>query len=39
MMGQVGKPVKKIVIEPVENPVPSKEKEPVETPVPEGVPA
>ena len=37
MMGQVGKPVKKIVIEPVENPVPS--KEPVETPVPEKVPA
>ena len=36
-MGQVGKPIKKIVVEPLENPVPS--KEPVKTPTPEKVPA
>lgn len=37
-MGQVGKPIKKITIEPVENPVPTKET-PAPTPVPEKVPA
>jgi hypothetical protein len=41
-MSQVGKPIKKITIEPVENPVPQKETTPAPAPVPaepEKVPA